>query len=40
MISRSTSELDHLPTANTCINQLNLPEYPTEELPRRLEDSL
>ncbi|CAJ1327670.1 unnamed protein product [Effrenium voratum] len=32
VISRSTAELDHLPTANTCINQLNLPEYPTEEM--------
>eukprot|EP00434_Breviolum_minutum_P001439 symbB.v1.2.001267.t1/scaffold65.1/size366479/14 len=32
VISRSSVELDHLPTANTCINQLNLPEYPTEEM--------
>ncbi|CAK8999228.1 unnamed protein product [Durusdinium trenchii] len=32
VISRSLAELDHLPTANTCINQLNLPEYPTEEM--------
>lgn len=32
VVSRSSVELDHLPTANTCINQLNLPEYPTEEM--------
>lgn len=32
VLSRSAVDLDHLPTANTCINQLNLPEYPTEEM--------
>lgn len=26
-IALSTAGLDHLPTANTCINQLNLPAY-------------
>jgi len=32
VISQSTADLGHLPTANTCINQLNLPVYDSLEL--------
>eukprot|EP00929_Paragymnodinium_shiwhaense_P079759 TRINITY_DN41575_c0_g1_i1.p1 TRINITY_DN41575_c0_g1~~TRINITY_DN41575_c0_g1_i1.p1 ORF type:complete len:1105 (-),score=294.13 TRINITY_DN41575_c0_g1_i1:80-3394(-) len=35
VLSRSTAELAHLPTANTCINQLNLPEYTSAEMTRQ-----
>lgn len=34
VVARSTASLDHLPTANTCINQLNLPEYTSLEMTR------
>jgi alpha-tubulin suppressor-like RCC1 family protein len=33
-ISRVSVELDHLPTANTCVNQLNLPGYTSHEMMR------
>jgi len=32
IISRSSAELDHLPTANTCVNRLNLPEYTSDQM--------
>jgi len=34
VVSRTAADLNHLPTANTCINQFNLPEYPTLEMAR------
>lgn len=34
VIARSSAASDHLPTANTCVNQLNLPEYETLEVTR------
>lgn len=41
VIARSAADLDHLPTANTCINQLNLPMYSSVEMTRdRLYRSL
>lgn len=41
VVSQSGADLDHLPTANTCLNQLNLPEYTTLEMTReRLQASL
>eukprot|EP00928_Gymnodinium_smaydae_P032052 TRINITY_DN23325_c0_g1_i1.p1 TRINITY_DN23325_c0_g1~~TRINITY_DN23325_c0_g1_i1.p1 ORF type:complete len:1132 (-),score=226.18 TRINITY_DN23325_c0_g1_i1:121-3453(-) len=34
VIAHSAADLDHLPTANTCVNQLNLPDYGNLELTR------
>lgn len=35
VVALSTASSDHLPTANTCINQLNLPEYTSAEMTRQ-----
>merc|ERR1711997_171513 len=41
VISLSAADVDHLPTANTCVNQLNLPQYRSLEITRdRLYASL
>mmetsp|Transcript_123643 Transcript_123643/g.213951 ORF Transcript_123643/g.213951 Transcript_123643/m.213951 type:complete len:80 (-) Transcript_123643:51-290(-) len=34
VVSYIAMDLDHLPTANTCVNQLNLPEYNSKEMVR------
>mmetsp|Transcript_28103 Transcript_28103/g.89344 ORF Transcript_28103/g.89344 Transcript_28103/m.89344 type:complete len:498 (-) Transcript_28103:81-1574(-) len=34
VISYSNNDVDHLPTANTCVNQLNLPDYREPEVTR------
>mmetsp|Transcript_5168 Transcript_5168/g.15168 ORF Transcript_5168/g.15168 Transcript_5168/m.15168 type:complete len:1089 (-) Transcript_5168:75-3341(-) len=34
VIAHSTADLDHLPTASTCVNQLNLPDYGSPEVVR------
>lgn len=34
VVSRSNADLDHLPTANTCVNQINLPEYDSTDVMR------
>ena len=35
-IHKSFTETNRLPTAHTCMNQLDLPEYPSEEILKRM----
>merc|ERR1719265_2712478 len=34
VVSYIATDLDHLPMANTCVNQLNLPKYDSHEMVR------